>query len=152
MKLSYNEKLKDPRWQKRRLEILNRDEWFCQSCGNKERTLHVHHRLYSYNTEPWDYPDSNLVTLCHICHDKEDKMDEVLKELCLFLKSKFLVDEVRIIKQGFEKHTMMQNPIISVAVFREFFSSVKECKKMLKHVCKRFGYELKNGIVQPNNK
>ncbi len=30
--MTYAEQLKDPRWQKRRLEILQRDEWRCL-CG-----------------------------------------------------------------------------------------------------------------------
>ena len=44
---SYYEKLLDPRWQKKRLEILNRDEFKCRSCGDDKSTLHVHHGYYS---------------------------------------------------------------------------------------------------------
>ena len=69
----YSEKLKDPRWQKRRLEILERDEWMCVLCANKERTLHVHHCWYEDNVDPWDYPPHCLVTLCEDCHAKEPK-------------------------------------------------------------------------------
>lgn len=67
----YRRKLLDPRWQKRRLEILSRDEWSCQICGDSQSTLHVHHRAYNKGAEPWDYPDSLLVTLCADCHAKE---------------------------------------------------------------------------------
>jgi 5-methylcytosine-specific restriction endonuclease McrA len=35
---TYGDKLKDPRWQKRRLEIFKRDEWTCQQCGDTETT------------------------------------------------------------------------------------------------------------------
>lgn len=70
-KKTYLDKLKDPRWQKKRLEILERDEWFCQICGNNESTLHVHHRVYIKDKEPWDYPDEYLVTLCEDCHEIE---------------------------------------------------------------------------------
>ena len=38
---TYLEKLKDPRWQKKRLEILERDGWKCMACGEKEKTLRV---------------------------------------------------------------------------------------------------------------
>lgn len=34
--MSYAEQLKDPRWQKKRLEILNRDEWKCTWCLSTE--------------------------------------------------------------------------------------------------------------------
>lgn len=68
---TYSEKLKDPRWQKKRLEILNRDKFKCQSCGNGELTLHVHHTKYIRGNDPWDYKDNFLVTLCELCHDNE---------------------------------------------------------------------------------
>jgi hypothetical protein len=68
---TYREKLKDPRWQKRRLEILERDMWSCQSCFATESTLHVHHRYYMDVEHPWDYPESALVTLCEECHELE---------------------------------------------------------------------------------
>lgn len=65
---SYSEKLKDPRWQKTRLEVLSRDGWNCRSCGSTEKTLHVHHSYYVGGRDPWDYPPSVLVSLCKDCH------------------------------------------------------------------------------------
>lgn len=53
---NYSEKLKDPRWQKKRLEIMARDFFTCQMCQCKDNTLHVHHRHYIGGREPWDYP------------------------------------------------------------------------------------------------
>lgn len=69
----YTELLKDPRWQKRRLEIFQRDNWTCQICDSTKKTLHLHHVDYLPDTEPWDYPDYLLVTLCKPCHDTETK-------------------------------------------------------------------------------
>lgn len=75
----YLEKLRDPRWQKKRLEILSRDEWTCQCCFDTTSTLHVHHRRYLPKREPWEYPDGHLVTLCESCHQNEtDGMREAL--------------------------------------------------------------------------
>lgn len=71
MSVSYAEKLQDPRWQRRRLEILQRDKWTCQHCDNSERTLHVHHRYYGPHPDPWESPDAALVTLCASCHEYE---------------------------------------------------------------------------------
>jgi len=68
MSKTYSEKLKDPRWQKKRLEILQRDEFTCQCCLDKEKTLHVHHIDTDYSIEPWDHEDSALITLCDDCH------------------------------------------------------------------------------------
>jgi len=63
---SYSEKLRDPRWQKKRLEILSRDQFICRTCGDEKSTLEVHH--LSYRKDPWDVPDEQLVTLCSHCH------------------------------------------------------------------------------------
>lgn len=69
MQKSYSEKLKDPRWQKKRLQILERDDWRCQNCFDKEKTLHVHHLCYMEKKDPWDYEENYLLTLCHECHE-----------------------------------------------------------------------------------
>lgn len=66
--MKYSEKLKDPRWQKKRLEIFERDRWSCQGCGDRNSTLHIHHTHYSLNTDPWDYSNDVLITLCDMCH------------------------------------------------------------------------------------
>ena len=50
---TYSEKLKDPRWQKKRLEIFERDNWACKKCGDTDTTLHLHHLEYQ-NCDPWD--------------------------------------------------------------------------------------------------
>lgn len=68
---AYAAKLKDPRWQKKRLMILDRDGWECQTCEDTTKTLHVHHKYYLPDHDPWDYPDSALVTLCEECHEIE---------------------------------------------------------------------------------
>ena len=69
--MTYAERLKDPRWQKRRLEILQRDDWACSVCGCTNKTLHVHHTWYDRDAEPWGAGDSELVTLCEDCHANE---------------------------------------------------------------------------------
>lgn len=66
---SYAEKLKDPRWQKKRLEVLQRDGWACTLCDAEDKTLHVHHILYLPKKDPWEYSMCFLQTLCVDCHD-----------------------------------------------------------------------------------
>lgn len=65
---TYSDKLRDPRWQKKRLLIFQRDDWACLDCGSKTRNLQIHHLRYFSNTEPWDYPNELLQTLCEVCH------------------------------------------------------------------------------------
>lgn len=77
---SYADKLKDPRWQKRRLEIMQRDKFHCRRCGDGTTTLNVHHLIYDKGKSPWDYPDDLLVTLCGACHaSAEDRTLKILK-------------------------------------------------------------------------
>ncbi len=69
MPKTYREKLLDPRWQKKRLEILSRDNFICRLCGDSKTTLHVHHLRYRRDADPWDYPDASLLTACSDCHE-----------------------------------------------------------------------------------
>jgi 5-methylcytosine-specific restriction endonuclease McrA len=69
--MAYIDKLKDPRWQKKRLEIFQRDNFKCSWCKDSKNTLHVHHLKYQHGKEPWDYKDEYLVTLCSYCHEVE---------------------------------------------------------------------------------
>lgn len=71
--MAYSDKLKDPRWQKKRLEIMNRDNWTCKLCGDKGSPLQVHHLEYSRNGNPWDVEDKHLTTLCDHCHLEVEK-------------------------------------------------------------------------------
>ncbi len=64
--LTYGEKLKSPKWQKRRLQVMGRDKFKCLLCGDYESELHVHHTKY-FN-EPWNVPTAFLKTVCHQCH------------------------------------------------------------------------------------
>lgn len=64
----YTDKLKDPRWQKKRLEIMQRDGFRCFICESGSETLNVHHKLYLQGREYWEYTDDQLVTLCEKDH------------------------------------------------------------------------------------
>ncbi len=69
---SYTDKLKDPRWQKKRLEVLQRDQFACVACHSQSKTLHVHHCYYVNRRQPWEYPDNSLLTFCDECHKNVD--------------------------------------------------------------------------------
>lgn len=73
---NYSELLRNPRWQKKRLQILERDNWSCLICGDKDKTLHVHHKFYIKGRSPWEYPDYYLSTLCHECHEEETRINK----------------------------------------------------------------------------
>lgn len=60
------DELADPRWQRRRLEAMERDGFACLRCGATDRTLNVHH--VRYHEHLWDTPAEWLQTLCEPCH------------------------------------------------------------------------------------
>ena len=80
---SYAEKLKNPKWQKKRLQVFNRDKFTCVLCGDKETELHVNHLKYS--GEPHEAKLSDLQTLCKYCHKLYHEMQDykILKVVIL---------------------------------------------------------------------
>lgn len=66
--MNYSEQLKSPMWQKKRLEIMQRDNFTCSMCFSKTKQLTVHHVTYAKNKKAWEYNDKNFKTLCADCH------------------------------------------------------------------------------------
>ncbi len=66
----YWEKLKDPRWQKRRLEVFQAAGFECANCHASDQPLHAHHLRYKKGADPWDYNDRDIVCLCESCHEE----------------------------------------------------------------------------------
>lgn len=78
--MTYNEKLQDPRWQKKKNEILRRDKFVCKSCFDKTTNLQVHHIKYIFGAEPWEYENKNLITLCKVCHKDVTEYKKFIKD------------------------------------------------------------------------
>lgn len=104
---TYAQKLLHPKWQKKRLEILTRDNFACFWCGDTETTLHVHHEMYN-GSNPWDTPNECLTTLCADCH----KVDS-LKNLTSL--EKYLIEAFRFR----EKHNTDMIKLFNKIVLRE---------------------------------
>lgn len=79
--MTYAEKLKDPRWQKRRLEVMNDAGFECGYCGEKNETLHIHHPAYRKGAAPWEYKAEELACLCATCHDRATKAQAEWSEM-----------------------------------------------------------------------
>lgn len=82
---TYAEKLKDPRWQKKRLEVLEAAGFACQNCYDSESTLHVHHKAYFKGREPWEYDKEQLAVLCESCHEDHHAREDDLALRCSYL-------------------------------------------------------------------
>jgi 5-methylcytosine-specific restriction endonuclease McrA len=79
--MNYKEQIKHPKWQRKRLEILQRDNFKCRCCNDEDTQLHIHHKKYISGNKIWMYADDDLITLCEDCHilieaiTKEFKID-----------------------------------------------------------------------------
>jgi len=91
--MTYAQKLKDPRWQKRRLQILDKRGWRCERCFNDKQTLHVHHKRY--RGEPWEVSDSDLEVLCEPCHNGEHGKSSGLKRFSVYCAGKIGISDWR---------------------------------------------------------
>ena len=77
--MNYAEQIKHPKWQKKRLEVLEHYNFTCQECGEKEKELHVHHPFYKKNVMIWDYAIGELMCLCCDCHKDAHSIDDKIK-------------------------------------------------------------------------
>lgn len=77
---SYSDALQDPRWQKRRLEILSAADWACEDCGRKDRAFDIHHNFYirAFRNQPWRYENDLVMALCKPCHKFRQDFEEAL--------------------------------------------------------------------------
>lgn len=86
-KKSYGELLRDPRWQRKRLEALNEANFKCEECDDATNTLNVHHKLYRKGAMPWEYDVYDLKVLCETCHKSEHMIRDALAEVMSHMQS-----------------------------------------------------------------
>ena len=71
---NYSELLRNPKWQKKRLEIMSRDNFQCQVTFFKDKPLCVHHKRYIKGRKPWEYEDEDLITVTEDIHKAMHKL------------------------------------------------------------------------------
>lgn len=112
---SYSEDLRNPLWQKKRLQILDRDDFTCQICGHKDKPLHVHHFYYENGLKPWEYSDSDMITLCEECHKAEHKSRKnILDSIDQLRESGVTMLEIESVLQELSIRTYMREPDVAL--------------------------------------
>lgn len=79
--MTYNEMLRLPQWQKKRLEVLSAKGFACEGCRDDQNTLHVHHKTYINGRKPWEYELENFVVLCADCHSTEHFLRDIATKI-----------------------------------------------------------------------
>jgi hypothetical protein len=120
---SYADKLKDPRWQKKRLAVLERDQFRCQFCGNEGKELHVHHLRYDYDKEPWELQSAYLLTLCCDCHIDETDWRQLVTQSAASIcestaQSKHVVAVLEALQMRVQISRLETGPVGANAVLR----------------------------------
>lgn len=94
----YQQLLRHPFWQAKRLEIFQRDKFTCTKCFDKFTNLQVHHTFYDHRF-PWEYPNDSMITVCELCHEKEEFCKWLDKNIWNLTKSKFDPHELSLLSQ-----------------------------------------------------
>lgn len=68
--MNYAEQLKDPRWQKKRLEVFQAANYQCERCRDAGSQLHSHHLFYKREMMLWEYRTEDIMCVCGKCHDQ----------------------------------------------------------------------------------
>lgn len=104
---TYSELLKDPRWQKKRLEIMQSDNFTCQLCYSTIKTLHVHHSKYE-SSLPWETSAEFLITVCEDCHNFIEKLNKNKQNSVL--GHKLNLEKLGVLKFAFLVESFYTNP------------------------------------------
>lgn len=67
-KMSYEQQLKDPRWQELRRRVVSNAQGVCASCKSTNKQVQVHHNFYD-DRMAWEYEERELRCLCADCHE-----------------------------------------------------------------------------------
>lgn len=80
--MTYKEQYLHPSWQRKRLEVMEKAGFRCDTCGEDGITLNVHHRRYVKGRKVWEYENCDLQCLCEQCHG-EHHANRALLDLIL---------------------------------------------------------------------
>lgn len=100
--MTYAEKLRDPRWQRRKSEVQRKADFTCEDCGSKTATLEVHHCLYIIGREPWEYDDDLLMLVCRECHPRRQELEDqaryaialTMRRMSIYDLERFVLDPI----------------------------------------------------------
>lgn len=137
---AYSKALRDPRWQKRRLEAMEAAGWMCRQCGTDTQEMHVHHMLYIKGRKPWEYENRHLLALCADCHkDTESAKRRFEETLSDYATSTGSASDVYDHLAGylFARYEKSELPSGENAFFRNGFSHGRLCLSAEKAAAKK---------------
>jgi len=134
-KPTYSELLRDPRWQQKRLETLERAGWCCEVCGDSEKELHVHHLYYLKGKKPWEVERRQLSVMCKSCHKEAESCREWLLRTFSFAPPEMMMSFSHDLREAMD-HPLTHWTEISAAL-RELLQSHEEMLRLQKQCYER---------------
>jgi len=127
--MTYSKDLKNGQWQKKRLEILQRDNFKCLCCKSQDNLV-VHHLYYKYGLKPWQYKNDSLVTLCGVCHTKlhdelAEKAGKIAFDLLLGVYNTDNIQPLNFTKKG----STIEPPVKTIIVKETIYKDISLFKK-----------------------
>lgn len=116
----YKAQLRDPRWQRKRLEVMQRDNFACVTCQDETTELHVDHKFYIKGAMPWEYPDDALQTMCKNCHEIKSELEGSIKVI------RPVSNAVKKVWHGFGREAFLMalyacKSVLKAQVMRQYF-------------------------------
>lgn len=99
--MDYKEQIKSPKWQKKRLQILELHNYTCEICGDTETQLHVHHSRYIKGRKIYEYDNDVLMCVCEKCHNEIHNKNKEVKEEKIY--PKYLSELIDLMIERLEK-------------------------------------------------
>jgi hypothetical protein len=146
---AYLEKLKDPRWQKLRLEVFQRDVFCCRQCGSESNTLCVHHRRYLKGNEPWEYPLELLITLCEECHVQEtEQMPISFNTLLMACKDRLFSSDVHQLACAIRFANFKYPPEVTMSMLEWVLENTETQEKIMTDYLERHKPQVVDVVVE----
>lgn len=93
------QRLTDPRWTAKRLEILAVRGNNCEGCGAKGGSVQVHHGYYLGDQYPWQYEDESLHVYCPTCHGRAQALMSAMNRCLGRLTLREYAEALRAVEQ-----------------------------------------------------
>ena len=147
----YSKLLRDPRWQKKRLEILHRDDFVCQKCHSNNKELHIHHKYYIKNLLPWEYADESLIAYCKDCHESEREQGSNFTDCFNLIRTHLDSDDIYFL-QEFILRVLDNKETLSSFLWKLGILNDANFKSIISYCDKKFAQTTKENAKKHKNK
>jgi len=101
----FADKFEDPRWKRKRDDLLSRRNYECEDCGELHRDAQVHICYYTKGRKLWEYPDRAYKCYCPRHRIMRQRVEDDLKEIL----ADFSIDELDSLHLALKEFAAIRN-------------------------------------------